>query len=107
MESIDFNDFEPALVQSPFEGHNSGARRTLVRNPLFSVEVIRLQPATTSALEPRQMQIVACLNGTLCVEDIREVVRLTPGGFCLVPACIPCAKVRTESEATFLRVQAE
>jgi mannose-6-phosphate isomerase len=106
LESIDFDDFEPALVQSASSGQGPVARRSLVQDPLFSVEVIQAPVTSASLLKPQRMQIVACLSGALHVEAGHEIVRLTPGGFCLVPACLQRVEVRAESDASFLRVEA-
>lgn len=106
LASIDFNDFEPALVRSTFSGDGPIKRRPLVDGPLFTVEKIQANAAATRPLKPRQMQIVACLSGTLRVTDDGEAVSLSPGGFCLVPACLDCVKVSVEGQAAYLRVEA-
>src|SRR6266568_719239 len=42
LASIDFNDFEPALVQSKFTG-NAAKVRPLVNDPLFNVEAVEMK----------------------------------------------------------------
>lgn len=106
LESIDFNDFEPALVQSTFRSAGAVKRRQLVRNPLFTVEAFQVKAGEAAALKPRQMQIVACLNGALRVMDGNVTVGLSPGEFCLAPACSDQVTVAAQSETAFLRVDA-
>lgn len=106
LASIDFDDFEPALVPGTLSSDGSIARCPLVQDPLFSVEIIRATATAALALNPQRMQIVACLSGTLHVKDDRETARLTAGEFCLVPACLYRVKVSAGSETTFLRVEA-
>ncbi len=106
LASIDFYDFEPELVQGVFSDDDSFARRPLVQDPLFSVELIQANAGAALVLKPRRMQIIACLSGTLRVEGDREAATLTPGGFCLIPACVHVAKVSAGRDGSFLRVEA-
>ena len=106
LDSIDFNDCEPALVPNNLTEEGSIKRRPLVQDPLFTVEVISASATVATALNPRQMQIVGCLSGALCVAADRAAVRLAPGGFCLVPASLGRVMVTVENEASFLRVEA-
>lgn len=103
LESIDFNDFEPALIQSQFLEQGAIKRRPLVQGLLFKVEEIHVSEAAVVPLAPRQMQIVACLSGTLRVVDGSAAVNLTPGKFCLVPACLPGLTISAEGAAAFIR----
>src|ERR1039458_7173750 len=59
LASIDFNDFEPALVQSKFSGDTLIQRRSLVDDPLFKVEAWKLNPGARDRLKPKKLQIVA------------------------------------------------
>jgi len=106
LESIDFDDFEPSLVQSEFLGEGPIKRRLLVQDPLFAVEAVQVSATATTLLQPRQMQIVACLSGTVLVANESTTVRLGPGGFCLVPASLDQVQVSAEGEALLLRVAA-
>jgi len=106
LASIDFNDFEPGLVQSEFSGDANLQRRELVRDALFTVEFLRLANGANTALQPRTMQILASLNGHLRVDSERGAVELSPGSFCLIPACLDAVTVHAASAASLLRVQA-
>lgn len=106
LASIDFDDFEPVLVQINFTGDSSIKRRPLVKNPLFAVEALQLAADATSPLESRVMQIVANLSGRLSVKTEQDELRLLPGQFCLIPACIERARIRAETVAMLLRATA-
>jgi len=62
LASIDFNDFEPALVPSRFVGDSLMQVRPLVRDPLFAVEAWKLS-GTKVSLELKKVQIVAVMGG--------------------------------------------
>lgn len=106
LASIDFGDFEPSLIAAAFTGNESVRRCRLVQDPLFSVEAITIAPAVDLALKPRLMQIVACLSGNLCVEASAVRVDLSPGGFCLVPACLDEVHLLATDAARLLRIEA-
>ncbi len=106
LASIDYNDFEPALVQSKFTGDASIKRRPLVNDPLFTVEAMQLAVGTSLQLAPHVMQIVANLSGKISIESEQGPVKLVPGQFCLIPACVGRTIVRAETATTLLRVEA-
>jgi mannose-6-phosphate isomerase len=107
LASIDFNDFEPELVKNEFSGDTSLQRRELVRDVAFTVESLRLASGANTGLPPRTMQILAGLSGRLRVEAERGgAIELSPGGFCLVPACLEDVTVQAAGAAGLLRVQA-
>jgi mannose-6-phosphate isomerase len=106
LASIDFNDFEPALIQTRFSGDALTRRRPLVRDPLFTVEAVQSVRDAVVALKPRTMQIIAVLSGGVRVEGGALEVELSPGGFCLVPASLAGVQLRARSDATWLCVEA-
>jgi mannose-6-phosphate isomerase class I len=106
LASIDFNDFEPSLLPSAFVRQDAQRVRPLVSDPLFSVEVHQADPAVTAPLRPNKMQIVALLAGRVHVISGQENLILTPGQFCLVPASLVQVILRSETPATFLRIEA-
>src|ERR1035437_4149949 len=106
LASIDFNDFEPSLLPSAFVRQDAQRVRPLVSDPLFSVEVHQADPAVTAPLRPNKMQIVALLAGRVHVISGQENLILTPGQFCLVPASLAQVILRSETPATFLRIEA-
>ena len=106
LESIDFNDFEPPLVQSSFTGDSAVLRRKLVCDPLFTVEEVILGVDATTTLKPRTMQIIACLSGRLRLAGGETEIELSPGRFCLVPASLEQTRVKASTAASFLRTEA-
>lgn len=106
LESIDFGDFEPAVIQNEFSGQGAIRQRVLIQDPLFTVEEFKLKASAVTWLRPRQMQIVACLQGTVHVSGQGMTAQLTPGAFCLVPASLDQVQVRADTEAACLRAVA-
>lgn len=106
LASIDFNDFEPALVTGAFAGDEALKRRWLVRDSLFSVEELRLAAGAVTPLPPGAMQIIACLTGTLNVDGDGLSVKLAAGHFSLVAASLDKVRLRASTPASVLCVAA-
>jgi mannose-6-phosphate isomerase len=105
LASIDFNDFEPELVQSKFTGSRIKTR-LLANHPLFNVEAWRLNSGASRPLPPRQLQIVAVTNGQIEIKGDVEPVNLMAGQFCLIPACLEHTEILAKARASLLRVEA-
>jgi mannose-6-phosphate isomerase len=103
LASIDFNDFEPALVQSKTTG-NEVIVRPLVDDPLFKVETWKLNPGAHDLLKPKKLQIVAVTRGEVEIKNGVTVVKLSAGQFSLIPASLERTEVLAKSEAMLLRV---
>lgn len=101
LASMDFNDFEPPLIQTTFSGEGGVQRRPLVDDPLFAVEALRFAEGAKTNLPADRMHIVACLTGALRVRGGGTVVALSPGQFCLVPACVR-SELSTEGHSSCL-----
>ncbi len=106
LASIDFNDFEPALIQSKFSGDTLIQRCSLVDDPLFKVETWRMNASAGVSLKPGTLQIIAGLSGRLEIQSDPTSVKLSAGQFCLVPACLERTEVLAKSDAALLRVEA-
>ena len=104
LASIDFNDFEPGLVQSRPAGNEIKTRR-LADDPLFNVEMVELKTGATLDLVPRELQILAVVNGRLEIEGGSTTVILAAGQFSLVPADLEKTRISVKSDATLLRVE--
>jgi mannose-6-phosphate isomerase len=105
LASIDFNDFEPKLVETKFTGDEVQVR-PLVNDPLFKVEALEMKSGASLNLKPRKLQIVAAVRGELEVQSNSVSVKLSAGQFCLVPASLARTKVLTRTEGSLLRVEA-
>jgi len=103
---IDFEDFEPALVQSRFSGDASVQRRPLVRDPLFVVDVWQLGKGAGGQFKTGRLQIVACLTGKLQIHSTGLNVALAPGQFCMLPASLKGTGVEAAEASSLLRAEA-
>ena len=106
LASIDFDDFEPALLKRDLVRSGGVDVRPLVRDPLFTVEMYEAEGGATLPLQPGRLQIIALLKGQARVGEPSAAVALSAGQFCLIPACLAQAVVQAATPATFLRVEA-
>lgn len=106
LASIDFNDFEPALVSSDFSGDNAVRTRAIVRNPLFNVDSVELKNGAEMALAENKLQIVAMVRGKGEIRSEGNVIALDAGQFCLVPAELQETRVAAKGDGALLRVEA-
>src|ERR1035438_9185773 len=105
LASIDFNDFEPALVQNKPTG-NEVKVRPLVNDPLFNVEALEMKSGAGMNLKSHKLQIVAAVSGQLEIQSGSASVKLSAGQFCLVPAGLERTEVLAKSGSALLRVEA-
>jgi mannose-6-phosphate isomerase len=108
LASIDFNDFEPALVQAAESTGPGYQSRVLVNDPLFRVEQFRLSAATTIKLPAGRMQIIGVVAGQVRVNSAGGGAPLIrkAGEFCLLPAALPAAELSAAAGTQFLRAEA-
>jgi mannose-6-phosphate isomerase len=106
LASIDFNDFEPKLVETKFIPDGKVQKRSLVNDPLFNVEAWQLNAADNGWLKAKKLQIVAVTNGQIEIKSGSTLVGLSAGQFCLIPASLERTEVLAKSDAAFLRVEA-
>ena len=106
LASIDFNDLEPALVQSKFNGGGPIQKRPLVHDPLFQVEAWRMKAGAGVPLNPGTLQIIAGLSGRLEIQSDSASVKLSAGRFCLVPACLERTEITAQPDAAWLLTEA-
>ncbi|HET9856371.1 MAG TPA: type I phosphomannose isomerase catalytic subunit [Chthoniobacterales bacterium] len=89
LESIDFNDVVPKLIEPKGE--------LLVKHELFQLQKWKLHSPREIA-PPGQFAIVCCLTGSLSCAD----VELRPGEFLLVPASLPDRQLHPRADGTTL-----
>lgn len=106
MASIDFTDFEPALVDTAFSSAGRFKIRPLARHALFKADVFRALSAESIIFRDPGLRIVAVLERQLTVTDGTLSVELGPGEFCLIPASVAVAELRNQVGSSFLLVQA-
>jgi len=103
LASIDFDDWEPALVASPFQPGDPFAVRPLVRDPLFAVDVCPVEPGRRFDLSGRGPAVLGVVAGQMRLAGGGQEVRLEAGGFCLLPAALESAPAQTATGVTFLQ----
>jgi mannose-6-phosphate isomerase len=106
LASIDFNDFEPKLVETSFVTDGNVQKRALVNDPLFNVETWKLTSGAAGFLTSKKLQIVAVTNGEVAVKNGATSVNLSGGQFCLIPASLERTEILVKSNAALLRVEA-
>jgi mannose-6-phosphate isomerase len=106
LASIDFNDFEPKLVETKFVADGKIQKRALANDPLFNVETWKLNSSTSGLLKPKKLQIVAVTAGEVEIKSGAPAVNLSAGQFSLIPASLEQTEVLAKSEAVLLRVEA-
>jgi mannose-6-phosphate isomerase len=105
LASIDFNDFEPGLIQSRPVGA-AVKTRLLVNDPSFNVEALEMKSGPKLDLKPHKLQIIAVIRGQLEIKSVSVPAVLKAGQFCLVPGSLERAEIRAKSDTAFLRAEA-
>jgi mannose-6-phosphate isomerase len=105
LASIDFDDFEPVLVQSKLSGHDVKSR-VLVHDPLFNVDYVELKKGAHSPLKSDRLQIIAVVRGKMEVQSGAETVNLNAGQFCLIPAELKQTEMIAGTDSALLCVEA-
>jgi mannose-6-phosphate isomerase len=106
LASIDFNDFEPSLIGQNYPGEGEIKSCPLVRDPLFSVEAIKMKSGASSRLKAHALQIIGGVRGRLEIRDGPVSVKLSAGQFCLVPAGLEKTELLAKSDAALLLAEA-
>ncbi len=108
LASIDFNDFEPAIVETQFASGPNFRFRHLVQGPIFKVHETVVATSEYILMRKQQMGIIAVVNGavTVTTDGGDPAVELFPGQFCLIPASLKTVELATRPKTTFLCVEA-
>jgi mannose-6-phosphate isomerase len=108
LASIDFNDFEPKLVETKYSNGPNFKSRPLVQDPLFTVDEMHVESAESILLGKGRMLIIAVVKGKAIIAcgSSNGSVELKPGQFCLIPACLKGVEITTEPQTTYLCVGA-
>lgn len=105
LASIEFNDFEPSLVNTAFASAGRFRIRPLVKDRLFSADIFRALSAESIVFKQQRLRIIGVLEKKVIVMFQRESLQLSPGEFCLIPACLDEVKVDSEIGSSFLLVE--
>jgi mannose-6-phosphate isomerase len=103
LASIDFEDFEPAIISS--SAGNAPSATTLVDCPVFKVDIQHAGEGETVQFEAGKLRIIGLLNGRATVSGGNESVEIKSGEFCLIPAASKRTEASFESASTFLDIR--
>ena len=105
LESIDFADVEPLLIEATPALHGPFTVRRLVDDVLFRVDLI--ETASAAEFQPsNRLSVIACVEGALVARGNNAGVPLEAGTFCLLPAGMDDAAIDARPGARFLLVEA-
>jgi mannose-6-phosphate isomerase len=105
LASINFKDFEPALLPRDIGLPEGSLRfRLLADHPLFKIHAIAVESRGSLLLSPDKLKVIAVERGPLVIASGEASVELASGQFCLVPAAVK-AEVRVQPESSFLLVR--
>lgn len=105
LASIDFTDFEPALIASKYSRNETLKVRYVVDDALFRVDACQVKRGQRFYLRSAAVQILGLLRGRLTLTHSGTVLELKPGEFCLLPACLDRVTIVAEVQSEFLHVQ--
>ena len=105
--SIDFQDFEPRLIQSIYSRNPKMKVRYVVNDPLFRVDAYQVKRGLRWYLSSEAVQIVGVLRGTMEIRHEDTVVALKAGAFCLLPASLKRVSLFAQTQTEYLHVQAD
>lgn len=105
LASIDFNDFEPALVDAAASSAGRFRIRPLARHPLFKADLFRALSAEPIVFRQPRLRIVAVLEARVVATGGGQSVELLPGQFCLIPAALDEVELGNQIGSSFLLVE--
>jgi mannose-6-phosphate isomerase len=106
LASINFDDFEPALVRSAYSRNPTLSIRYLVQDPLFVVNGCQVRRGARFHLRSPGFQIIGLVSGALRLSASGQEVLLRPGGFVLLPAALERTTIATERRSEYLHIEA-
>ena len=105
LASIDYGDFEPALLPRTVSAAQPGTIRPLVRDEFFTVDLRQWAGGDQLAWRPGRMRILGVLAGALRIEGAGETVEMGAGQFCLIPARCEESTASAQGAVSFLEIQ--
>jgi mannose-6-phosphate isomerase len=106
LESIDFGDFEPPLIDGTPTRQGAFTQRTLVDDPLFRVLLLHAETAGEWRTRASRLQVFSCVAGSATVRGNGMSETLHAGNFCLIPATVADTLIVSAPGAEFLMVEA-
>jgi mannose-6-phosphate isomerase len=105
LASIDFDDFEPRLIDTTFSSAGRFKIRSLVKHELFKVDQFRALSRESLVFKQPRLRIVAVLENRVSISDGTEQLELEPGQFALIPASVETTEIGSEIGSNFLLVE--
>jgi mannose-6-phosphate isomerase len=102
LASIDFEDFEPALVDAGEQSSGRFRVKPLVLDALFNVDLVNADAQSVIAPDQPRLRIVAVVAGRVMVSGAGGYETVEAGGFCVLPASISDAVITADAGSTFL-----
>ena len=99
--SIDFTDFEPALVSPEFTGERVRSR-LLAASPPFETREWQMEPRNGTTLNFESALVLAVMDGHIELKSGNTTLTRRSGQFCLVPASCGTATITTSEGASLL-----
>ena len=105
LESIDFEDFEPGLIEPAVREANGVGVRSLVDDSLFQVRLLEMVAGRTTASEGTVPRIYGVVEGAVRIESAGGTWGAPVGSFCLVPASVKTATLTSVERARVLEIR--
>ena len=106
LQSIDFADIEPSLVDAAASTRSHFGVRALVRHSLFDADLFHAETQDVLTFDDARVRVVAVVSGRVRADGGGVSANLGPGDFCMLPAMLPHPTLAAEYGATFLVVEA-
>jgi len=102
LASIDFEDFEPAIISS--SASKVASATPLVDCPLFELDAQRAGKGESVKFAAGKLRIIGMVHGWAKVSGGNESVEIKSGEFCLIPASLKQTEASFESDSSFLDI---
>jgi mannose-6-phosphate isomerase len=106
LQSIDFADVEPALVDAAPSAHGHLRVRPLVRHALFTADLVHAEAQDAITFDAARLRVIAVVNGRVRAAGGGASEDLEAGDFCVLPASLADPVLAPDSGSTFLHVEA-
>jgi mannose-6-phosphate isomerase len=106
LASIDFDDFEPSLVESSWQVIRGMRLRSLVDHELFGVLEVHAGTSSPASVpfSDSMLRVMVVVKGSVSLQGGGETLSLGPGQFALLPASVTDAAVFAEPQTRMLWV---
>src|SRR5688572_3045694 len=104
LASIDFNDFEPSLIQSKYSRNPTISIRFLVDHPLFRVDACKVKRGQRFHLRIPAAHILAIVKGRMELTWAEHTLLLKAGDFVLLPLCLERVTLTAQTQLEYLQV---